>query len=134
MVVEHLPHTVIWDDQEAVNQRLGVGELMRRLARILEADLVERTFRDEPRYELRRIYRGGFELTVVAGHIYDTREVLSMAVELRGAGMARPLASFHLSNGLERVKASGNTAWLRAANGTVLILGEGLGGIVEVQN
>lgn len=134
MAVEHLPHTVVWDDQDLVNQRVGAGELMRRLARVLQADLVERTFRDEPRYELRRVYRGGFELTIVAGHIYDTREVLSLVVELRAAGLARPLASFHLSDGLERVKASGATAWLRAANGTVLILGEGLGGIVEVQN
>ncbi len=134
MAVEHLRHTVIWDDAQAQNQRLAAGEAMRRLAHVLEAELSERSFRDEPRYELRRVYRGGFELTIVAGHIYDTREHLSMVVELRAAAMSRPLASYHLSEGLQRVKASGNTVWIRATNGTVLILGEGLGGIVEVQN
>ncbi len=134
MAMERLRHTIIWDDAQAENQRLDAGEAMRRLAQVLEAELSERSFRDEPRYELRRVYRGGFELTIVAGHIYDTREHLSMAVELRAAGMSRTLASYHLSEGLQRVKASGNTVWIRAANGTVLILGEGLGGIVEVQN
>ena len=134
---EHLPrtyHTVVWDDQETMNQQLDAGEMMRRLAVVLQAEYHERTFRGEPRYELRRVYRGGFELSILAGHIYDTRETLSMAVELWAAGMSRPLVSYHLSSGLQRVKASGNTAWLRAANGAVLIVGEGLGGIVEAQN
>ena len=132
--MERLAHMLTWDDQHAINQRIDAGEMMRRLAHVLSAELVERAFRGEPRYELRRTYRGGFELGIIAGHIYDTREVLSMAVELRAAGMQRPLASYHLSSGLERVKASEATAWLRAANGTILIVGEGLGGIVEVQN
>ena len=131
---KYLPHSVAWDDQDAMNQRLDAGEMMRRLAGVLHADFSERSFRDEPRYELRRIYRGGFELTIVAGHIYDTRENLSMVVELRAAGSNRPLASYHLSNGLERIKVSGDTAWIRATNGPVLIVGESLGGIVEVQN
>ena len=108
--------------------------MMRRLAGVLRAEYRERTFRGEPRYELRRVYGGGFELSVIAGHIYDTRETLSLAVELRAAGQSRPLASYHLSSGVERVKASADTAWLRAANGTVLIVGESLGGIVEIQN
>jgi hypothetical protein len=129
-----LPHTVIWDDQEGVNQVVHADELMRRLARVLDAELRERTFRGEPRYELRRVYDGEFELRVIAGHIYDTREALSMAIELTLAGGDRPVASYHLSSGLERVKASADTAWLRAANGTVVIVGAGLGGIIEVQN
>lgn len=129
-----MPHVVFWDDQHAVNQRLEAGELMRRLALVLDGDLVARSFRDEPRYELRRAYPGDLELRIVAGHVYDTRETLSLAVELWGAERSRPLASYHLSGGLERVKASGATAWLRAANGVVLILGDGLGGLIEVQN
>ncbi len=129
-----LPHTVFWDDQDTVNQRVDAGEMMRRLGRVLEAEFVERSFRGEPRYEIRRVYPRGFELRIVAGHIYDTRELLSMAVELWAAGVDRPLASYHLSSGIERVKASANSAWIRAFNGTVLIVGEGLGGIVEVQN
>jgi hypothetical protein len=44
------------------------------------------------------------------------------------------LSSTHLSGGVERVKASQDTAWLRARNGTIVIVGESLGGIVEVQN
>ena len=133
-MAEHLPHVVTWDDQCATHQRLDAREMMRRLAGVLQADYSERTFRDEQRYELRRVYRGGFELMILAGHIYDTRESLSMIVELRAAGFSRPLASYHLAHGLERIKASADTAWICAANGTVLIVGEGLGGIVEVQN
>ena len=127
-------HVVTWDDQHAANQQLDAGEMMRRLAGVLQADYQERSFRGEPRYELKRVYRGGFELAIIAGHIYDTRESLSMVVELRASGMDRPLASYHLAHGPQRVKASGDTAWIRAANGTVLIVGEGLGGILEVQN
>jgi len=129
-----LPHTVFWDDQDTVNQRIDAGEMMRRLGRVLEAEFVERRFRGEPRYELQRVYAGGWQLRIVAGHIYDTRELLSMAVELRATGIDRPLASYHLSTGIERIKASASSAWIRASNGTVLIVGEGLGGIVEVQN
>jgi hypothetical protein len=125
---------VAWDDPRAVNQLIDPGEMMRRLARVLGAQYVERSFRGEPRYELRRTYRGGFELTIMAGHIYDTREALSMSVELRTAGMSRPVASYHLSNGLQRVKASDTTAWISAGNGTIVIVGEGLGGLIEVQN
>ena len=134
MMLDRLPHLVTWDDQQAINQRIDAGEMMRRLARVLDAEYRERSFRGEPRYELRRTYRGGFELAIVAGHIYDTRENLSMGVELRAAGMIRPLASYHLSDGLERIKVSDDTAWIRATNGAVLIVGEGLGGILEVQN
>lgn len=132
--MERLPHSVLWDDQTAASQRIDAGEMMRRLAAVLRADLREYHFRGEPRYELRRVYPGAVSLAIVAGHIYDTREVLSMAVELRLDGTDRPLASFHLSGGLERVKASGTTAWLRAANGPVLVVGDGPGGIVEVQS
>jgi hypothetical protein len=131
---ERLPHTVFWDDPGQSNQQLDAGELMRRLARVLGADFKERTFRGEPRYELHRVYGDGLELAIIAGHIYDTRETLSLALELRSAGRERPLASYHLSGGLQRVKVSGAVAWLRAANGTVLIVGDGLGGLVEVQN
>ena len=134
MMADRLPHRVVWDDRHGEQQQLEAGEMMRRLAGVLQAELVERSFRGEPRYELRRVYRGGFELTIMAGHIYDTRETLSMAVELRAAGMDRPLASYHLSGGVGRIKASETTAWISAANGTVLIVGEGLGGIIEVQN
>ena len=134
MVPERMPHSVIWDDQQAANQRLDAGEMMRRLADVLQAEYGERSFRGEPRYELRRVYRGGFELAITAGHIYDTRETLSMAVELRSAGLDRPLASYHLSTGLERVTVSAGSAWLRTTSGTVLIVGEGLGGIIDVQN
>jgi hypothetical protein len=133
-VTERLPHTVFWDDADQSNQQIDAGELMRRLSNVLGGSLVERTFRGEPRYELRRRYGDGLELTIVAGHIYDTRETLSLAIELRLEGRERPLASYHLSGGLQRVKASGAVAWLRAANGSVLIVGEGLGGLIEVQN
>lgn len=132
--IERLAHRIVWDDQDAVNQQIEAGEMMRRLATVLDAGYTARTFRGEPRYELRREYPGGLELSIIAGHIYDTREVLSLVVELRATGQSRPLASFHLSNGLERVKVAPGTAWLRASNGTVLIIGEGLGGIVEAQN
>ena len=132
---EHLPsHVITWDDQEAPNQQLAAGDMLRRLAGVLEAEFTERSFRDEPRYELRRIYPGGLELSILAGHIYDVRETLSMVVELRVAGASRPVASYHLSQGIERVKASDHTAWIRSTNGAVLIVGEGLSGIVEVQN
>ena len=129
-----LPHTVFWDDAERSNEQIDAPELMRRLAVVLGATFAERSFRGEPRYELRRVYADGLHLAVVAGHLYDTRETLSFAIELRAGERERPLASYHLSGGLQRVKASGNVAWLRAANGTVLILGEGLGGVIEVQN
>ncbi len=129
-----LPHTVFWDDAEQTNLQIDVDELMRRLADVLGATLKERTFRGEARYELLRTYPDGIELALIAGHIYDTRETLSLAIELRSEGRDRPLASYHLSGGLQRVKASGATAWLRAANGTVLIVGDGLGGLIEVQN
>ncbi len=134
MTVARLPHLVTWDDQHAANQLIDPAEMLRRLARVLDAELAERSFRGEPRYELRRVYPGGFELAIVAGHIYDTREALSMSFELHAAGMRRPVASYHLAGGLQRVKVSDTTAWIRAANGTVLILGEGLGGLIEVQN
>ncbi len=134
MITDSLPHLVAWDDQHVVNQMIDPGEMMRRLAGVLGAEYAERGFRGEPRYELRRGYPGGFELVIIAGHIYDTREALSMSVELRTVGMSRPLASYHLSDGLQRIKASGTTAWIRAANSTVLIVGEGLGGLIEVQN
>jgi hypothetical protein len=133
-MTERLRHTVFWDDAEQSNQQLDAGELMQRLASVLGAILTERTFRGEPRYELSRSYEDGLELAIIAGHIYDTREALSLAIELRMAGRAGPLASYHLSGGLQRVKASGTVAWLRAANGTVLIVGDGLGGLIEVQN
>ncbi len=134
MIAGRMSHLVAWDDQHVVNQMIDPGEMMRRLAGVLGAEYAEQSFRGEPRYELRCSYPGGFELVIIAGHIYDTREALSMSVELRTAGMSRPLASYHLSDGLQRVKASGTTAWIRAANGTVLIVGEGLGGLIEVQN
>jgi hypothetical protein len=132
--MQRAPHVVIWDDQDAAEQTIDAAEMMQRLARVLSADYTEKTFRGEPRYELQRFYPGGFELSIVAGHIYDDREVLSLAIELRTAAMARPLVSAHLSNGVQRVKASRDTAWLRARNGTIVIIGESLGGIVEVQN
>lgn len=134
MITERLPHLVAWDDPQAVNQLIEPGEMMRRLAGVLGAQYVERSFRGEPRYELRCGYPGGFELVIMAGHIYDTREALSMSVELWAAGMSQPLASYHLSNGLNRIKASDTTAWISVANGTVLIVGGGLGGLIEVQN
>lgn len=133
-MTERLPHTVFWDDAERSNEQVDAAELMRRLAAVLGATFMERTFRGEPRYELLRTYADGLELAVVAGHIYDTREALSLAIELRAGGRDRPLASYHLSGGLQRVKASGSVAWLLAVNGTVLIVGEGLGGLIEVQN
>ena len=133
-MTERLPHTVFWDDAERSNEQVNAAELMRRLAAVLGATFVERTFRGEPRYELHRTYADGLELAVVAGHIYDTREALSLAIELRASGREQPLASYHLSGGLQRVKASGNVAWLLAANGTVLIVGGSLGGLIEVQN
>ena len=134
MITDRLPHLVAWDDQHVVNEMIDPGEMVRRLAGVLGAEHAERSFRGEPRYEIRRSYPGGFELVLIAGHICDTRETLSMSVELWAAGMSRPIASYHLSDGLQRVKASGTTAWIRAANGTVLIVGEGLGGLIEVQN
>ncbi|MBV9792072.1 MAG: hypothetical protein JOZ51_28055 [Chloroflexi bacterium] len=132
--MQRTPHLVIWDDQHAAEQTIDAAEMMQRLARVLSADYKEKTFRGEPRYELQRFYPGGFELSIVAGHIYDDREVLSLAIELRAAAMAQPLTSVHLSNGVQRVKASQDTAWLRARNGTIVIVGAGIGGIVEVQN
>lgn len=132
--MQRFPHLVVWDDANATEQTVDAAEMMQRLARVLDADYHEKRFRGEPRYELQRSYGGGVELTIVAGHIYDDREVLSMVIELRSAAQARPLASFHLSGGVHRVKASQDTAWLRSRNGTVVIVGESLGGIVEVQN
>lgn len=132
--MQRTPHVVIWDDQHASEQTIDAAEMMQRLARVLSADYKEKTFRGEPRYELQRFYPGGFELSIIAGHIYDDREVLSLAIELRAAAMPQPLTSVHLSNGVQRVKASQDTAWLRARNGMIVIVGAGLGGIVEVQN
>lgn len=129
-----LPHTLFWDDEQQSNQLIDAGELMQRLANLLGGSLKQRSFRGEPRYEMTRLYDDGLELVIIAGHIYDTRETLSLAIELRSSGRERPLASYHLSGGLQRVKASGTVAWLRAANGTVLIVGDGLGGLIEVQN
>jgi hypothetical protein len=131
---DRLLHTVFWDDAERANQQIDAAELMRRLADVLGAELKQRSFRGEPRYELHRAYADGLELTIIAGHIYDTRETLSLAIELRSAGRDRPLASYHLSGGLQRVKASGAVAWLLAENGTVLLIGDSLGGLIEVQN
>lgn len=131
--MQRSPHLVIWDDAAAAEQQIDAGEMMQRLARVLSADYTEKTFRGEPRYELRRCYVGGFELQIVAGHIYDDREALSLVIELRAAALERPLASVHLSGGVQRVKASRDTAWLRARNGTIVLVGESLGGIVEVQ-
>ena len=132
--MQRSPHLVVWDDANAGEQTVDAAEMMQRLGRVLEADYREKTFRGEPRYELQRSYPGDVELTVIAGHVYDDREVLSMVIELRHPGQGRPLASLHLSGGVQRVKASQDTAWLRARNGMVVILGESLGGIVEVQH
>jgi|GEM_PF-4330860 len=132
--MQRLPHLVTWDDANAFGQQIDVAEMMQRLVRVLNADYKEKIFRGEPRYELRSIYPGGFELSIIAGHIYDDREVLSLAIELRAAAMARPLTSVHLSSGVERVKAAQDTVWLRAKNGMIVLVGESLGGIVEVQN
>jgi hypothetical protein len=128
------PHVVLWDDQTTSNETVDAAEMMQRLAKVLQAEYSAKSFRGEPRYELRRFYPGGFELTISAGHIYDNREVLSMVVELQAAAMPRPLVSVHLGNGVQRVKASRETAWIRALNGTIVIVGQGIGGIVEVQN
>jgi hypothetical protein len=128
------PHVVTWDDRHTSNETVDAAHMMQRLAKVLEAEYAEKSFRGEPRYELRRFYPGGFELAIAAGHIYDNREVLSMNIELRAAAMPRPLVSVDLSNGVERVKASRETAWIRATNGTIVIVGQGIGGIVEVQN
>ena len=128
------PHVVTWDDQTTSNETVDAAEMMQRLAKVLDAEYSEKSFRGEPRYELRRVYPGGFELNIAAGNVYDDREVFSMVVELWAVGMQRPLSSTHLSGGVERVKASQDTAWLRARNGTIVIVGESLGGIVEVQN
>jgi hypothetical protein len=131
------PHLVIWDDASAAEQLIPAAEMMQRLGRVLDADYREKQFRGEPRYELRRAYPGGLELQISAGHIYDDREALSMAIELWAADpqqpAQRPLISVHLSGGIQRVKASQDTAWLRARNGSIVIVGESLGGIVEVQ-
>ena len=132
--MQRSPHLVTWDDAAAAGQIIDGAEMMQRLGRVLDADYKEKEFRGEQRYELRRVYPGGFELHMMAGHIYDDREVFSMVVELWAVGMQRPLSSTHLSGGVERVKASQDTAWLRARNGTIVIVGESLGGIVEVQN
>src|SRR5687767_6978214 len=134
MAAESVPHTVLWDDQQSAGERLDAEAMMRRLAMVLEGEFRKRTFRDEPVYEVSRVYAGEIELRVQAGHIYDTREQMSLAVELHDLDASRLLASYHLAGGLERVKAAPGTAWLRTANGTVLILGGGMGGILEVQN
>lgn len=134
------PHLVVWDDATAAEQLIPAAEMMQRLGRVLDADYREKQFRGEPRYELRRVYLDGLELRISAGHIYDDREALSLVVELwaasdpQAAPASRPLTSVHLSGGIQRVKASQDTAWLRARNGSIVIVGEGLGGIVEVQN
>lgn len=129
-----LVHTVVWDDQAATGQRIVVGEVMRRMAAILGGELREKLFRGEPRYELHCLRPGGFELLILAGHIYDDREVMSLVIEVRAAALAQPVASYHLSGGIDRIKAASDTLWIRAANGTVVIVGAGLGGLVEVQN
>lgn len=131
--MDRTPHTVVWDDADTDAETIDAGEMMRRAARVLGAELRERQFRGEPRYELRRHYAGGFELGIVAGHVNDDREALSLVIELRAAGVARPLTSVHLSSGIERVKASRDTLWLRARGGAAVLIGENLGGIVEVQ-
>jgi hypothetical protein len=133
-MIARQPHVVTWDDQTTSNETVDAREMMQRLAKVLQADYSEKSFRGEPRYELQRFYPGGFELSISAGHIYDNREVLSLVVELRAAAMPRPLVSVHLSNGVQRVKASRETAWIRATNGQIVIVGQGIGGIVEVQN
>lgn len=127
------PHTVVWDDAENDAGTVDTAEMMRRAARVLGAELRERQFRGEPRFELRRHYAGGFELDIVAGHINDDREVLSLVIELRAAGKPGPLVSVHLSSGIERVKASRDSLWLRARGGAAILIGENLGGIIEVQ-
>jgi hypothetical protein len=132
--MQRSPHLVTWDDADAANQPIDAGEMMRRLARVLNGDYREKQVRGEPRYEIERTYDGGFVLSILAGHIYDDRETLSLVIELRALAMARPLVSYHLSGGLERVKASHDTAWLRCRNGTIAIVGESLSGIVEIQN
>lgn len=128
------PHLVTWDDANAAGQTIDAAEMMQRLGRVLNADYKEKTFRDEPRYELRRAYPGDIELLISAGHIVDDREVLSVVIELRAAAMSQPIASVHLSGGVQRVKASQHSAWLRARSGAIVIVGESLGGIVEVQH
>lgn len=132
--MQRSPHLIVWDDATSSAQLIDGAELMQRLGRVLDADYKEKQFRGEPRYELHRSYPAGVELSVIAGHIVDDREVLSLVIDLRQLGSARPLLTCHLSGGVQRVKASKDTAWLRARNGTVVIVGEGLGGIVEVQN
>lgn len=133
-MMERLPHTLVWDDEHGANQQIDAGEMMRRLATVLAGELETKHFRGEPRYQIKRFYPGGFELLIVAGHVYDDREALSMTFELGAAAMDRPLASYHLSGGLQRIKASRHTAWIRASNGTVVLVGEGLGGYLEIQN
>lgn len=134
------PHLVIWDDASAAEQLIPAAEMMQRLGRVLDADYRETQFRGEPRYDLRRTYPGNLELRISAGHIYDDREALSLVIELWAASadpavpIDRPLISVHLSGGIQRVKASPDTAWLRARNGSIVIIGESLGGIVEVQH
>lgn len=137
--MQRTPHLVIWDDAVAAEQLIPADEMMQRLGRVLDATYREKQVRGEPRYELERSYPGGVELRISAGHIYDDREALSLVVELWGAAdpqasPQRPLCSVHLSGGIQRVKASQDTAWLRARSGTIVIVGASLGGIVEVQH
>lgn len=132
--MQRSPHLLIWDDASTNEQVIDAAEMMRRLARMLAADFKEKIVRDEPRYELRRVYPGGFELAMIAGHIYDDREVLSVVIEVRAAALPKPITSVHLSGGIQRVKAARDVAWLRARNGMIVIVGDSLGGIVEVQH
>lgn len=132
--MQRAPHLIMWDDASAAEQQIDAAEMMQRLARILGADYHEKQFRGEPRYEISRAVAGDHELSIVAGHIYDDREALSMVIELRAVAAQRPLVSVHLSGGVERVKASADTAWLRARSGTIVIVGGGLSGIIEVQH
>lgn len=126
-----LHHRLIWDDAQASEQILDAETALRRLAQVLDADFMIKPWRGEDRYILTRS-EGALELTVTAGHVYDTRELLTLAIEIRAAG--RLLASYGCSQGVERIKVSADTAWLRTPLGTVVILGNGPGGWLEVQD
>ncbi|HEY1011851.1 MAG TPA: hypothetical protein VGE07_04045 [Herpetosiphonaceae bacterium] len=126
-----LHHRLVWDDAQGSEQVLDAESAMRRLAGVLGADFSIKPWRGEDRYFLDR-REDGLELSVTAGHIYDTRELLTLAIEIRAAG--KLIASYGCSQGVERIKASADTAWLRTPLGTVVILGNGPGGWLEVQD
>ncbi|GIV95518.1 MAG: hypothetical protein KatS3mg057_0175 [Herpetosiphonaceae bacterium] len=126
-----LHHSVIVDDEEHEGRVLDAGEALRLIAESIGATVAIRWFRDEPRYILTR-QDGQFELALVAGHLYDTRETLSLTVELRYGDLL--LASCNCSAGIERVKLGAGTAWLRTPGGLRIILGSGIGGLLEVQD